>query len=272
MPDPSAVVRVAAWNAEWAPPGGARGRRVAATLAGLDADVICLTEGFAALLPPDGHAIAGAEPPGHPGRPGQRRVLLWSRSAWRDVDPVGHAELPHEGFVSGTTETPAGPVRVLGLCIPWHFAGVRDGHRRPWRMHLEYLALLAPIVREAVAAGTTVIAGDFNQYRPRIWGSKEAEAALTDAIAGLRLATEGIVPGADQPLIDHVAHTGDLDIAGRRAWPGRDPDGRPLSDHAGVWVDLVPALRARPDGPGLRAAASRTAHGPMGSTDPRSRS
>ncbi|HTI35678.1 MAG TPA: hypothetical protein VL422_18525, partial [Miltoncostaea sp.] len=118
------ALRVVAWNAEWAPPGGVRGRRVAAQLASVRPDVVCLTEGFEALLPSGGH-VAVSEPPAERlDVPGARRALLWSRTALHDVDPVGDPELPHEAFVGARTVTAIGEVDLMCVCIPWADAGV----------------------------------------------------------------------------------------------------------------------------------------------------
>jgi hypothetical protein len=93
-------------------------------------DLVCLTEGETGLMPPGGGTIF-PEPCHDYGlrRPGHRKVLLWSRSAWRDVDIVGDPGLPGGRFVAGTTETPVGAVRVVGVCVPWHMAHVSGGAR-----------------------------------------------------------------------------------------------------------------------------------------------
>ena len=231
------TARVATWNAEWAPVGGVRGRRVTGVLSSLDADVICLTEGFAALLPDDGHIVEGARHGGFPDRAGQRRVLLWSRRPWGATDDAARRALPHQGFVSAVTDTPVGSLRVLGVCVPWHHAGVRDGRHRSWELHGAFLEGLGPIVRRDAAEGEVVAAGDFNQFVPRIWGPRAMEALLREALGPLRVATSGSVNGVDAPLIDHIAHSPGLEVVALGAWPRRGPDG-PRSDHDGVWVDL----------------------------------
>ncbi len=104
---------MAVWNAEWAPPRGVRGLRVAELLDEIGADVICLTEGHEDLLPADGHVAAGQDPGPIPRVPDARRVLLWSRSPLTDVDQIGDPELPHQAFVSARTHTPVGEIDVM---------------------------------------------------------------------------------------------------------------------------------------------------------------
>jgi hypothetical protein len=109
---------IATWNVEWASARSGRGRAIADHLHGLGADLLCVTEGLADLLPPDGHVIDSEPDYGYPIEDGRRKVLLWSRTPWREVDLLGTADLPSGRFVTGMTETPVGSVRVPGLCVP----------------------------------------------------------------------------------------------------------------------------------------------------------
>ncbi len=132
------ALRTGTWNTEWAKPGSARGERVRRALAAPDCDILCVTEGFAGLLPPDGHLIDAGPDWGYPIREGRRKVLLWSKRPWSDVDALGSDDLPSGRFVAGATETPVGPVTVVGVCIPWRDAHVRGGtrNRKRWEDHL----------------------------------------------------------------------------------------------------------------------------------------
>lgn len=103
-------LRITVWNAEWASPASRRGPRIRDLLAALQPDLICLTEAAAAILPSGGHTITSEADYGYPLHPGRRKVLLWSRHPWRDVDSLGHPGLPTGRFVAGLTDTPLGPV------------------------------------------------------------------------------------------------------------------------------------------------------------------
>ena len=97
IPDRSLSLDVATWNVEWATPGTRRGDRVAAVLLDL-ADVMVVTECTLGVLPP-GHVVAGGDDWGYRvDDPTRRKVALWSRWPWRDVDPVGHPDLPPGRF------------------------------------------------------------------------------------------------------------------------------------------------------------------------------
>lgn len=74
--------------------------------------------------------------------------------------------------------------------------------RKPWELHLEYLALLEGMVRSA--DDSTVVAGDFNQHVPRSGFDPHAVAqALTTAFEPMTIATSGIIPGCEKVRIDH---------------------------------------------------------------------
>ncbi len=107
-------MRLGVWNAMWARPGTERSEAVRRRLEEAGFDVICLTEGYAGLLPAGGHVVESGADYGYPIREGRRKVLLWSRQPWREVDVAGDAAMPGGRFASGVTETQLGAVRVVG--------------------------------------------------------------------------------------------------------------------------------------------------------------
>jgi exonuclease III len=161
-------MRISTWNVKWASARSHRGTMVKEVLASLNADVIVLTEGCAAVLPADGHVIDASSDWGYRVEDASRRkVLLWSKHPWTDVDSVGSEDLPPGRFVAGTTHTTLGELRIIGVCIPWRGAHVTHGHRdrRPWEDHSRFLEGLAPLLNSGI--GPMVVAGDFNQRIPR---------------------------------------------------------------------------------------------------------
>ena len=202
-------------------------------------DVVCITEGHDSFVPGPGHVIASDPDYGYPIREGRRKVLLWSRHPWTDVDPTGHPRLPPGRFIAGRTETPIGPVTVLGVCIPYPRAHVGTGRRdrRPWEDHRAYVDGLASILRRLSGSGPMVLVGDFNQFIPRRTAPADVFAQLTAALGELRVVTAGNIPGIDRPVVDHVCHSGDLCFHGVRGLSNRH-GGRRLSDHFGIIVDF----------------------------------
>jgi hypothetical protein len=235
----TSTLRIGVWNVEWAT-ARSRGPAVRARLAALQADILVVTEGCEAVLPPDGHVVTSGDDYGYRRVSGRRKVLLWSRRAWQDLDAVGSTALPPGRFVAASTTTAIGPARVLGVCIPWKDAHVTTGqrNRRAWQDHLTYLEALRRVV-EGDTASALVIAGDFNQRVPREGQPQHVYDALERALGPrLHVATAGLVPGASTSPIDHVAHTGSLVASRVEAWPRLADDGRELSDHEGVTVEL----------------------------------
>lgn len=140
--------------------------------------------------------------------------------------------------MAGTTDTPRGPVRFIGVCIPWRDAHVRTGRRdrRPWDEHLAYLQHLGPLLR-ADHSTPTVLLGDFNQRIPRTRQPEHVFSALTEALpADFRLVTSGPIAGAPELAIDHVAIRGPLEPVRTEFISRFDPDGAEMSDHFGPRV------------------------------------
>lgn len=205
-------------------------------------DVVCLTEAYdGSTASLGGHEIAdrGATWSNNR-RDGERLALLWSPNPWRDMDAGGNNGTATGGYVSGITDTPTGSVRVIGICAPHHAAsqvGAAD-KARLWTEQIAFWNGLATLVSSRDRSVPTILLGDFNQYVPRIWGSKAAHAALLLALDGMSVATRGPISGIDEPTIDHVAHTPDLAPSEVIGLSRFDDDGRALSDHFGVVVKL----------------------------------
>lgn len=231
---------VATWNTEWRKAATPDAQLMRDRLLALSPDIICLTEAFAELLDGEGYFIDSEPDYGYPIVPGRRKVVLWSREPWHDVDSVGHPTMPPGRFVAGRTSTPAGDLRVAGVCIPWREAHVRSGRRdrANWDDHLEYLDGLETLAHGWT--GPTIVLGDFNQRVPRgtapglVYGA--LERALLDRY---RVATAGPLKPLGRPAIDHVVHSSDFDAEEVTAISNLAEDGHRISDHFGVAVRLA---------------------------------
>ena len=242
MNSTSARLRIGTWNTKWARSESVRGNRVSKTLSDPDCDVLCVTEGGKGIFPAGGYPICGGPDWGYPPEwEGCRKVLLWSKWPWSNCDALGSDALPPGRFVAGITDTPHGSLTVVGVCIPWFNAHVRDGRKkcRRWQEHEKWLAGFDTLSYRR-ATEKTVVLGDFNQRIPWTWGKKRAYEALLQAFRGFAISTKGDLPGAPHRAIDHIAHTPDLALDGRiERWPKRHEKYKPLSDHFGVWGDFV---------------------------------
>ncbi len=226
------------WNIKWASRASSRGSFFIQRFGELSSDVICVTEGHADIFPEGGHVLTSDADYGYPIKPGRRKVLLWSRNPWREVDTLGSPLLPPGRFVAGTTDTPRGAVRFVGVCIPWREAHVRTGqrNRQPWDDHLTYLQHLPPLLQSDRSVPTALL-GDFNQRIPRTRQPKYVFSALTSALPpDFRLATAGIITGAPDLAIDHLAVSGALEPVQTDFLSPHDVNGAQMSDHFGMHV------------------------------------
>ena len=238
--DPSSV-RIGTWNTEWAKPSSIRGNIISEKLAASGCDVLCVTEGFAGILPDGGHVIDAGKDWGYPIYKGRRKVLLWSKRPWTPhIDAVGCADLPGGRFVAGSTDTLSGTfLTVVGVCIPWSGAHVSGGRkdRTKWQDHEAWLAGFKKL-RSRIPESRAIVLGDFNQRIPRQkYVPLRAYEALKCVFKGFQFATEGELPKGLR-LIDHVAHTPDLTRGSIGIWNKKSADGIRLSDHLGVWCDF----------------------------------
>ena len=117
-------LKISCWNTEWASPKSKRGRFFRDKF---DSDVICVTEGYEALLPDNGYVISSDEDYGYKTIKGRRKVILWSKNQWTEIDNFGSKEMPTGRFISGITMG----IRFIGICIPWRFAHVSTGRKDP---------------------------------------------------------------------------------------------------------------------------------------------
>ena len=226
------------WNLEWKTPTTKAGRLIQALVAAIDADTVCYTEVVRTMVP-EGHSIESEPDYGYPHDGGRRKVILWSKQPWTDVDTIGNDEMPSGRFVSGIT---AG-VRFIGVCIPWRDAHVKTGRkdRTCWADHLAYCSGLERVLaRYSTDRTPTCVVGDYNQRIPRAGQPINVAKALVDAIpADFVIATEGQKDAEGADLIDHFVVSPDLSISITQIVPRFSQDGTRLSDHVGITASLA---------------------------------
>jgi len=187
----------------------------------------------------NGHAIESGPNYGYSNYGHRRKVVLWSKQPWQNVDVVGSEALPHGRFVSGITSG----IRFVGVCIPWRDAHVRTGRkdRARWQDHLSYLDALAPLLGSYCNAGPPVfVTGDFNQRIPRSRQPVEVFQHFSRAFdAHFKIVTAGVVDEEGQQLIDHVAICGPLLAQVEEIIPKKSASGLRLSDHVGVITSIT---------------------------------
>lgn len=226
------------WNIRWAEAATPRGELICATLNRLNPDVACLTEATLGMIPESGHAIVSDLDYGYLNDGSRRKVILWSRTPWSEVDVIGSESLPGGRFVSGVTEG----IRFVGVCIPWRDAHVRTGHRDriPWQDHLTYLSEFASVLnRYCCPRMPLCIIGDYNQSIPRVHQPFQVANALVEVLGDqLVVATAGMRDQEGKPLIDHYSHTDGITVQISEIIPKNAENGTDLSDHVGVVASI----------------------------------
>ena len=172
------MLKISCWNSDWATRRSKRGKFF---IDKFDSDIICLAEGYESLLPKDGYLISSNEDYGYKTKNGRRKVILWSKNEWTDIDQLGSKEIPSGRFISGITNG----IRIVGLCIPWRFAHVSTGRkdRKPWEDHLSFIQNLS------FSNEKTIIIGDFNQNIPKKNQPEIVFSSLKNMIDGFNLLT-----------------------------------------------------------------------------------
>jgi endonuclease/exonuclease/phosphatase family metal-dependent hydrolase len=165
---------------------------------------------------------------------------------------------PHRrGTITARIETPLGPIIVYGTVIPYTNEPSHDDGRpaRRWEVHLAEIARQSDEWQRLAAEYPDVpliVAGDFNQARsgrPNSYGTVETRRALTEALddAGLTCVSEGDFVADDtleRSHVEHICISRHLSTVGPlRVWDRRDTDGRYLSDHPTIAIDLTVATR-----------------------------
>ena len=226
------------WNVEWATPGSwSRRDEILRRIDREDPDVVCLTEADIRLLADRPDHTIHSQPDGVKGIDNLRKVLLWSRQPWEQVDDSGLDSMPPGKFVSGVTRTPLGDVTVIGVCIPYRDARTKwtnNGVRRGlWEDHRQYLAGLSEVIGRA-STKRLIVLGDFNQQVGQNgYAPPRIRDALRDAFPPrITIATAALGFGGRR-VIDHVALSEDLSAQSLRMI-SRFHEHRMLSDHHGV--------------------------------------
>lgn len=182
-----------------------------------------------------GHTVASTPMLTGSGTKTRRKVLLWSRRPWADVDTSGPPGIPEARYVAATTETSLGAIRVVGVVIPYSFAGVQYGEvkLRPWELHMRYLDALDASV--SAEPKRTILLGDFNQRVPRRYQPPRVFERLEEVLIGrFELATAGPLHPLERQSIDHICVSKDLSRAEVSTIDNERPGGGLISDHFGV--------------------------------------
>ena len=215
-----------------------------------DADVVCLTEAFPESMPEGGETVTSdlSEWKRHEDR-GARKVVLWSRFGWTDVDRTGSGNLPEGRFVRATTTFDGTDLTVVGMCIPYRDYRTRERWwgtktKGRWEGACEYLdALCDDILAQRGFRKRTILLGDFNlEIPPRGYPPRKSvvNRKREAAFSGWTVPTAGVWdnPALDRTFKDHVALSPDVRAGPPQFFSRFDSDGSELSDHNGVCIEI----------------------------------
>ena len=87
------MLKISCWNSDWATPSSKRGKFF---IDKFDSDIICLTEGYENLPPKEGYIISPNEDYGYKTKKGRKKVILWSKNKWTEVDQIGSKKFHQE--------------------------------------------------------------------------------------------------------------------------------------------------------------------------------
>ena len=138
--------------------------------------------------------------------------------------------------MAGTTTTPVGALRVIGLCVPWERAHVSTGRkdRQPWQDHIAYLHVLLACPDVTNPKLPTLILGDFNQTIPSRRAPLEAQELLQELLNIYAPATRA---NPERRMVYHILTSPELHTDSVEELPAMD-DARRLSDHYGERIFL----------------------------------
>ena len=235
----SRTVTIATWNVQWRRADSNAAQIIRERLTVHQPDVICLTEAPADFLSGDGHTVLCDPDTGYPIIGNRRKVLLWSKRPWTNVDEFGSRGLPSGRFVAGTTETDLGPLRLIGVCIPWEGSHVSSGRRDRlrWEEHVRYLEALSEVLEQQKAP--YVVVGDFNQAVPRRTAPREVFSTLVSNVANrCHLVTTGEIEDCGY-AIDHIAVSDSLGAVSVSGLPAKVENAPAVSDHFGLVAEIA---------------------------------
>ena len=230
-------MRISCWNVKWNRRTSWAGERISERLLADDPEIICCPESHTDFLGAGWHGIFSQPDYGYPMKPGRRKVAVWSKRPWREVDDFGVAGLAPGRYVAGITDTSLGPIRIIGVCVPWERAHVSTGgrNRAPWEDHLSYLHGFKQVLASAGGSEPTVVVGDFNQRIPRRRSPEKVFEELEDTLAGIVVWTRGSLPGLEHQPVCHIGGSRHLRVTACQGYPRRSSGGM-LSDHDGISV------------------------------------
>lgn len=162
-------IQVVTWNIERKASHRRQAQIMLDRIQALSPDIVCLTEAFeGSTAQLGGFEISVRGVFWSREAVGERKVVLWSKHPWVEMDLQGNENLQCGAFAAATTTTPIGDIRVIGVCMPYSFASPAGlvPKCRQWSQHLRFLSGLEPVISNRAPSKPTIVLGDYNQFVP----------------------------------------------------------------------------------------------------------
>lgn len=237
--------RIATWNLErptqksWI-----RNQRRLDQIHQIDADVWVLTETNEAIdLGSDYEAIASI-PWKDYHRPGENLTTIWSR--WKKLRKLQTFD-PHWA-VCAEIDSPFGAMMIYGTVLPYANDKGLSGTAKRWEEHCRSIQRHQEDwlrIQKQYPDRSMCIAGDFNQSRDNSgwYEEKQSVEMLGVALGSLSMVcttNQNFQEDIGRSTVDHICLSKRL-VAYQEsvsAWKGTTSEGKKMSDHNGVFVDL----------------------------------
>ncbi|MBC7969066.1 MAG: endonuclease/exonuclease/phosphatase family protein [Verrucomicrobia bacterium] len=239
----STALKIATWNLQRPRAGSWKNiPKILEKIREINADVWVLTETNAAINPGDDYTSISSKfiPDYH--TQGETCSTIWSRYP---VKPLNFPTFDATVAVCAEITSPVGSFIVYGTIITWRDDGVQEGKAKAWERHYRAIEHQSADWLKLQTKGLPLcVAGDFNETlnEPFTYGSQQGRALLQAAFQ----ANELVCVTAKESLgynIDHICLQTDWaqKMLCVDTWDQHkclNDDGKPVSDHNGVYVEL----------------------------------
>ena len=228
-------LRIATWNLERPRRGGwKKNPIIQEQIDEINADIWILTETNSAINPGTCYSKVASSPDSYH-NPGENCSTIWSRYPIGRTFPTFHPSIA----VCAEILSPLGNLLVYGTIITWANDRGATGTAKKWQEHYKSIISHGDDWAKLSQDLPLCVAGDFNQTLsgPTGYGTYKGRNMLSEALQKNHLVC---VTDKIQFNIDHICFS--TDWAQRvnqvNTWQGFTPDGKPVSDHHGVYIDL----------------------------------
>ena len=189
----------------------------------------------------DGHTICSQPDYGYTLKEGRRKVMLWSREPWEQVDDLGIDSMPPGRFrvpVSHRRQRARSP--LSGSAFPGSAHGLRLDASWNARCSGRTMDSTWPVSRKVLRRASPkrlIVMGDFNQTIGPGSHARPLRLALQEAFPPSMTIVTSELAFQGRRSIDHIALSEDWAV-GSLGVVSNIHEGRKLSDHFGVVAEL----------------------------------